>query len=732
MSQKSQDRHESPLVSVIIPVFNGETYLRRCIDSVLQQSMTDFELIVVDDGSTDSTASILREYEAEYGRVRVLRQSNGGQGQARNRAMSEARGQYILFVDADDFIERVTLQVVTERAEQDQADLVHFDWKFYIAEPVGPGQFKYSNTEPFWGQRVLRGPECDELLRVNNFYSVTKLYRRGLLLDNGIRFEERRIYEDNPFVVKAISCAETVSLVHSPLYNVNAHTESTTRKPVVTDIHAQEHLHAVRHTFEALGQRNPKAVGYLMDYQVRKFGAYYRARVPKISRPAYARGFVDILHCFTSREVPNTTMKPLTRIALTLNVFEKRRDVLFAVLVAVKNQVVPIRQKLVLALRQFRGRRSKNACKMGLLPGTVTFLGFDYRYTGNSRFLFEDLVSDPRFAAFDIRFVADDMRVPEPSRLEPDSAEAIRHLARSQLVIAETWVPGSVRKNPETVWVQLWHGTPVKRILFDSHEPHIFERRPHHKKIKYEDVQRWDYLVVDSPEAAKRFETAFLFEPTHFLKSGYPRVAALKRKGSVEEARLSVWKKLGIQPPGETKLVLYAPTWRDKNYGKQPGDRDASHELDLDAFVEGLEGDVIVGYRAHDYAGAVIVATSPRCVDVSKLELQDLVAAADIVISDYSSVVYDVQSVGGRLVLYAPDREQFELDRGIYEDAWQELERVHGRAAGRIEELTRRVSERLLAEDTYESGNSFSDQPMLAEMILAKLNGCSEGGEPRR
>ncbi|MGO2140232.1 MAG: glycosyltransferase family 2 protein [Leucobacter sp.] len=119
----------APLASVIVPVYNGEQFLRRCLDSVLAQSMGDLELIVVNDGSTDDTRAILAEYEASDARVTVIDQANAGQGAARNRALGQARGEFVLFVDADDFIERVTLQVTTERAIEDHSDLVHFDWK---------------------------------------------------------------------------------------------------------------------------------------------------------------------------------------------------------------------------------------------------------------------------------------------------------------------------------------------------------------------------------------------------------------------------------------------------------------------------------------------------------------------------------------------------------------------------------------------------------------------------
>lgn len=117
----------SPLISVIIPVYNVESYLSECVDSVLRQTCGKFEVILVDDGSTDSCGAICDSYAGSDPRIRVIHQPNGGLSAARNSGLKAARGQYVYFLDSDDYIESHTLEQLTALAEQEQADVVFFD-----------------------------------------------------------------------------------------------------------------------------------------------------------------------------------------------------------------------------------------------------------------------------------------------------------------------------------------------------------------------------------------------------------------------------------------------------------------------------------------------------------------------------------------------------------------------------------------------------------------------------
>ncbi|NYD25448.1 CDP-glycerol glycerophosphotransferase family protein [Leucobacter aridicollis] len=662
---------------MIIPVFNGEKYLERCLDSVLGQTMPDFEVIIVDDGSTDASPQILHDYASRFPVIRVIRQENAGQGAARNTALAQARGVYILFVDADDLIERVTLQVTTERAELDQSDLVHFDWKFIKTKPDHLGKYDYYNIEPFWHQRMLEGAECEQLFRMHSYFSVTNLYRRSFLEEHGLRYEEGQIYEDNPFLAQVFSLAQSVSLVHSPLYAIQANPQSSTKVGADTPRHMRDHLSAVRKSFERLSPRFETTLGDLAEYHLEKFSIYYGRRVPPALREEYAREFVALLGAQELRfGVFGRKTSWLTKLCLKLGVFERQRYAVLQRLVESKDRLAPPAKKTISAARKIKRRlrhpvRTMNTVISGktpkVRPGTILFLGFDYRYTGNSRALFEELRADERFAERKILFATVDTRVPAEFRVRPESIAFTRAAQHSEFVIAETWVPASIQKNPGSKWIQLWHGTPIKRMLFDSHEREITKARPAHKVNKYKDIQRWDYFVVDGDLAAERFSTAFLLEEKAMLRAQYPRVSRLSRyRKSRSEAALPLRETAQGLNHGLSFVALYAPTWRDRNYRASQENHDSSYLLDLQELSAKLGERWQIIFKDHDYLAAQRENEVEQNIHVSSDDIEDLLAVADVLITDYSSVEFDAVSVGLPVLHHVVDRDDFVGERGLY------------------------------------------------------------------
>lgn len=200
-------------VSVIIPVFNVEKYLKECLDSVLAQSLKDIEIICVNDGSVDHSLQILREYEQKYECITVLDQLNGGQSVARNKALKQASGKYVYFMDSDDLIVSRMLEELCEICERDELDVLFFSGtSFYENLDLETKHKSFVNTYYRKGnyKKVVSGPELLAQLQDNKDYAVSpclQLIRRQLLLENKIEFCEGIIHEDNCFTFQVLLSA---------------------------------------------------------------------------------------------------------------------------------------------------------------------------------------------------------------------------------------------------------------------------------------------------------------------------------------------------------------------------------------------------------------------------------------------------------------------------------------------------------------------------------------------
>lgn len=206
------------LMSIIIPVYNVEAYLRGCVDSVLSQSFRDFELILVDDGSTDGSSAICDDYEKEDGRVRVLRKANSGASSARNAGINAANGQYILFIDSDDRIEAGSLGRIMARVREEGASDVTF-LKAMSVFPDGGMAVKDAHDK-----KNYYGRSHDEILAHLSSYDPLpvcvwgKLIRREVLTACGIGFTEGIICEDVDFCIKLYMHAKTYNYIDELYY----------------------------------------------------------------------------------------------------------------------------------------------------------------------------------------------------------------------------------------------------------------------------------------------------------------------------------------------------------------------------------------------------------------------------------------------------------------------------------------------------------------------------------
>ena len=216
-------------ISVIVPVYNTESYLRQCIDSILNQTFEDIEIICVNDGSTDGSLDILTDFEKRDTRVKVYTQENQGVGVARNRGLEYACGEYMYFMDSDDYLNDNALEDVLDIIEEKDADFVMFKIRNFD-EDAGE-----SIDDDYYTMPYLRDAVGDETF---NYSDVSKMGLRlcvcppGILFNHefirDIRFPEGLLFEDNVFFTEALFKAKRIVFYDEFLYNRRKHTESTT------------------------------------------------------------------------------------------------------------------------------------------------------------------------------------------------------------------------------------------------------------------------------------------------------------------------------------------------------------------------------------------------------------------------------------------------------------------------------------------------------------------------
>jgi len=196
--------HSAPKVSVIIPVYNTEQYLRECLDNVVSQTLSEIEVICIDDGSSDSSVDILREYAEKDDRITVLVQQNCGAGSARNKGINSAKGEYVAFMDSDDYYpEKTTLEKLYDAASDHSANICGGSFSSLRKEGIVteyPEMLKgytFKENKEMW----YRDYQFD--------YGYHRfLYRREFLIENGLYFPDYRRYQDPPFFVKAMITSE--------------------------------------------------------------------------------------------------------------------------------------------------------------------------------------------------------------------------------------------------------------------------------------------------------------------------------------------------------------------------------------------------------------------------------------------------------------------------------------------------------------------------------------------
>lgn len=225
---------DEPIISVIVPVYNVEKYLRRCVDSILNQTMTNLEVILINDGSTDSSSKICDEYSKKDKRVRVIHKENSRVAAARNDGLKLAKGKYISFVDSDDWIEDKMYKSMYYTAEKFKTDFVMCDFikkgvkhEYKLSQPISNGLYDKERINKYIFPCLVMFEDINFPPTISN---CTCLFRRDFLIKNNLFYDEDIYYcEDSLFGSKILYNAKSFYYMKgSYFYNYFFNPNSTT------------------------------------------------------------------------------------------------------------------------------------------------------------------------------------------------------------------------------------------------------------------------------------------------------------------------------------------------------------------------------------------------------------------------------------------------------------------------------------------------------------------------
>ena len=317
-----------PKVSIIIPVYNVEQYLRQCLDSVINQTLKDIEIICIDDCSTDNSLAILKEYAEKDNRFIIIQQeTNQGQGIARNKGLDFAGGEYIGFVDPDDWIEPNMYEELYNYAINNNADFVQCDYNRFFEES---GDFKpITALRPF--KKGYKNVRADNIFTYQDFREEcflglwnlvwTRLYKKSLIDKNHSRFSEGKYGEDKAFSIECKLSAERIYYTNKILYNYRVRANSSCHKEL---LNVKYILDEIKNVLLKLGKEAELKDVY-DKFVIYLYGEEYKS-LDKYKQEAYLSELKTSLSDEQFKVFNKTVVRRLKRKEFMENIFSIKND----------------------------------------------------------------------------------------------------------------------------------------------------------------------------------------------------------------------------------------------------------------------------------------------------------------------------------------------------------------------------------------------------------------------
>ena len=611
-------------IAIIIPIYNSAKTIEDCLTSINNQHYAaDISVYLIDDCSSDNSVELVNNFNFNenvkaffYNNI-----TNKKQGFSRNRMLNEIVEDYVVFLDSDDMLHPEFISRALPYLVDNECHIVYTGWIYYHDQNK---TYNYNLMDKVLENDFLIGDECSNILSFKTYFSTPAIYSTVFLKKYHIRFGEGYWYEDYEFFVNCAMKAKKIGLYHYPLYIVRVHESSTTKTNYDTDVHYRSFSKAVQNSLNHLYKRNELSIFYFYSCVLQKMNAYEKRGRSK-SKKVFINNCLELLKKNSDYQVKRTRNRFLNFFFYKNGIENKRVNYYLMLRYA--------RDKKVKCFKKINDFKTRYQRKGKIKANKIVFVGFDFKNKGNSKYLAEYLKKE----GYDVSFLTEK---------ELYSKAYYRQLNEAKLIVLESWNRLKYQKKSDQIYLQLWHGSPYKKMFFDSNEKYVVQKNRKYRCQKHHDYHQWDYLLCENEEDAKLFEHAFCHHKYQSLIFGYPRYKWLIDHNN-EEYITKLREKYQLTKP----LILYLPTWRDKQLFGEEKD----FLLDVSSLKE----------QFSEYC--FYESLHPYLNDAEfEFEVDELLLLADLVISDYSSIVYDALKLNKKVLLYQKDRQEYQEYRGLY------------------------------------------------------------------
>lgn len=667
-------------VSVVVPIYNVEKYLPRCIESLLNQTFDDYEILLVNDGSPDNCQAIIEDYSARFpDKIVALLKPNGGLSDARNYGLKYAKGEYVSFIDSDDYVDKTFLEKMYNKAVDTHSDIV-------VCGYYGVDEVK--NTSKWFqkgnGERYGRPlNEVPELIHYIAPYAWNKLFKRSLFEDNKIEFPKGLIYEDIPTSYPLIASVDKIAFIDQPLiYYILRREGSITGTYSRKMMQLFDSLELLNNRYKELGKFEEyynQVLFINIKHTFMRFKDFRKYRGFKLKFDFIKRGFEhldknfpgwqqndyyfkyfdnDKKHkrkCYVSKYywilnvlVPNSLYKLLQRTVSIMgkikNILNKRHYTKYLYAYYSKNHAI-----------------DENA---------VLFESFHGKTISDSPFyMMKDLVENRKDKNLKIYFTSNSVSTHKEMlkaygydiEVVPlGSFKYAKVLATAKYLVNNVSFPTYFVRRKEQLYMNTWHGTPLKTL-----GKKMVQGIEDMSNMQRNFLHSTHLLFPNDFTMSHMMEDYNLYElfSGEAIVSGYPRNSIFLDTQKANEMR----KRFNLE---DKEVFAYMPTWR----GQQSSQKNVSTYADdvkaiLDKLDNNLSDNQVLYVNLHSLVkNDVVIDDYKHIHSFPNVDNYEFLNCCDLLITDYSSVFFDYSITKKPVVLFMYDYDEYMADRGMYMD----------------------------------------------------------------